>query len=116
MKRVFAAALSAALVFSGVGLLAQAETFIGTVKSVTGSSVTVERGALTGVFAVDSKTHVGVAGATAKTQEAQAAGKPGISVADVLKVGDQVRVKYTYASATNKMVVNDITVTNRLTK
>jgi len=116
MKRVFAAAVMAALVCSGVSLWAQAETFIGTVKAVTGSSVTVERGALTGVFGVDSKTHVGVAGATAKTQEAQAAGKPGITVADVLKVGDQVRVKYTYTTATDKMVVSDITVMNRLKK
>jgi hypothetical protein len=116
MKRVFAAAVLAALVFSGVSVWAQAESFIGTVKAVTGNSVTVERGALTGVFGVDSKTHVGVAGATAKTQEAQAAGKPGITVADVLKVGDQVRVKYTYAAATNKMVVSDITVMARVTK
>ena len=116
MKRVFATAVLAALVFSGVSVWAQAETFIGTVKSVTGASVTVERGALTGVFGVDSKTHVGVSGATAATKEAQAAGKAGITVADVLKVGDQVRVKYTYTSTTNKMVVTDITVMNRLTK
>ena len=114
MKRVFAAAVLAALVFSGASAWAQAESFIGTVKAVTGNSVTVERGALTGMFAVDSKTHVGVTGATAKTQEAQKAGKPGITVADVLKVGDQVRVKYTYVSATNKMTVTDITVMTRL--
>ena len=81
MKRVFVAVL-AALVLSGVSVLAQTEQFIGTVKSMTGASVTVERGALTGVFAVDAKTHVGVAGATAKTKEAQAAGKAGITVAD----------------------------------
>ena len=115
MKRVFVAVL-AALVLSGVSVWAQTEQFIGTVKSVTGASVTVERGALTGVFAVDAKTHVGVAGATAKTKEAQAAGKPGITVADVLHVGDQVRVRYSYVAATNKMTVSDITVMESLAK
>ena len=115
MKRMVVAML-AVLVLSGVSVWAQAESFVGTVKSVTGSSVTVERGALTGVFAVDSKTHVGVAGATAKTKEAQAAGKPGATVADLLKVGDQVRVRYTYTAATNKMVVSDITMMERVAK
>ena len=83
---------------------------------MTGSSVTVERGALTGVFAVDAKTHVGVRGATAKTQEAQKAGKPGITVADVLHVGDQVWVRYMYNEKSNKMTVSDITVLESLTK
>lgn len=115
MKRMFVAML-AALVLSGVSVWAQAESFIGTVKSVTGSSVTVERGALTGVFAVDAKTHVGVAGATAKTADAKAAGKPGITVTDVLKVGDQVRVRYTYTAATNKMTVSEILVMESLKK
>jgi hypothetical protein len=43
MKRVFVAAVLATLVFSGVSVWAQAESFIGTVKAVTGNS-TVERG------------------------------------------------------------------------
>jgi hypothetical protein len=115
MRRVFAAVF-AVLVFSSVSVWAQSESFIGTVKSMTGSSVTVERGALTGVFAVDAKTHVGVSGATAATKDAQAAGKPGISVADVLKAGDQVRVRYTYTASTNSMVVSDILVMNRIKK
>src|SRR2546427_8526750 len=115
MKRSVFWAVAIALVLSGVSAWAQAtESFVGTVKSVSGSSVTVERGALTGVFAVDTKTHVGVRGATAKTQEAQKAGKPGISVADVLHTGDQVRVRYTYNQQANKMTVSDITVLESL--
>jgi hypothetical protein len=114
MKRSVFWAVAIALVLSGANAWAQAESFVGTVKAVTGSSVTVERGALTGVFAVDSKTHVGVRGATAKTQEAQKAGKPGISVGDVVHTGDQVRIRYTYNQQTNKMTVSDITVLESL--
>jgi hypothetical protein len=114
MKRSVFWAVAMALVLSGVTVWAQAESFVGTVKSVTGSSVTVERGALTGVFAVDAKTHVGVRGATAKTKEAQAAGKPGITVGDVVHTGDQVRIRYTYNQSTNKMTVSDITVLESL--
>ena len=117
MKRSVFWAVVTALVLSGVSVWAQAtESFVGNVKAMTGSSVTVERGAITGVFAVDAKTHVGVRGATAKTQEAQKAGKPGITVADVLHVGDQVRVRYMYNEKSNKMTVSDITVLESLAK
>ena len=93
--------LTAALVLSlGVaGAAAQekaspVESFMGVVKAVSSSSVTVERGTITGVFTVDPKTHVAVQGATAKTKEAKAAGKPGLTVPDAVHVGDQVVVKY----------------------
>ena len=84
------------------------ESFVGQVKAVSGSSVTVERGTITGVFSVDPKTHVGVRGATAKTKANQAAGKAGLTVADVVHVGDQVNVRYQEKS--NKMVATDIAV------
>ena len=48
---------------------AKTESFFGIVKAVSGSSVTVERGTITGVFTVDSKTHVGARGATAATNK-----------------------------------------------
>ena len=93
--------LTVALVLAlGVaGTLAQekaspTESFMGVVKAVSASSVTVERGTITGVFTVDSKTLVGVQGATAKTKEAKAAGKPGLTVPDAVHVGDQVMVRY----------------------
>jgi hypothetical protein len=114
MKRSVLAVVVAVLVFSGVSVFAQSESFVGVVKAVNGSSVTVERGSITGVFSFDSKTHIGVKGATAKTAEAKAAGKPGATGPDLIHVGDQVKVSYTYASSTNKMVVGDITVTESL--
>ena len=117
MKRSVFLAVIAVLALSGVSAWAQAsETFVGTVKSMTGSSVTVERGTITGVFAVDAKTHVGVKGATAKTQEAKAAGKPGATIPDLLHVGDQVQVKYTFMSKSNTMLVTDVTVLESLAK
>jgi|SRR5581483_3992340 len=98
MKRIacFAAALVVAL--GGVRTAAQEnariETFRGIVTSVSESSMTVERGTRTRVFAVDAKTHVAARGATAKTKEALAAGRPGLTVPDAVHVGDQVVVKY----------------------
>jgi hypothetical protein len=90
------------------------ESFLGSVKAVSGSSITVERGTITGIFTIDSKTHVSVTGATAKTKEAQAAGKPGISVPDVVHVGDQVMVKY--SEKANTMIASDIQVRASLAK
>jgi hypothetical protein len=102
------------LALSSTGAWAQArvETFVGVVKAVSGSSVTVERGSITGVFSVDTKTHVGARGATAKTKENQAAGKPGLTVADVIHVGDQVTVKYQEKS--NAMIATDIRLSTTL--
>jgi hypothetical protein len=111
MKRnaTLAAAVVVVLGLSGASAWAQAtESFLGTVKAVNGSSVTVERGTITGIFAFDSKTHVGVAGATAKTKENQAAGKAGLTVPDVVHIGDQVMVKY--VEKANSMIASDIQV------
>jgi len=109
MKRSVFLAIAAVLVLSGVGVLAQTESFVGTVKAVSGSSVTVEHGTITGMFNFDAKTHVGAKGSTAKTREAQAAGR-GLTVPDVVHPGDQVKVTYTYTASSNKMVVGDIAV------
>ena len=114
MKRSVLAAVVAVLVLSGVSVFAQSESFVGVVKAVNGSSVTVEHGSITGLFNFDAKTHVGVRGASAKTAEAKAAGKPGATGPDLLHVGDQVKVSYTYTASSNKMVVGDITVLESL--
>ena len=107
----------AVLVLLGVRSWAQgAETFIGSVKAVTGNSVTVERGSLTGVFAIDAKTHVSATGSTAKTEANKAAGKAGLTVPDMVHKGDQVRVRYTYNGKTDAMVVNDIAVLDTIRK
>jgi hypothetical protein len=109
MKRSVFVVMVAVLALSGVRAWAQAtESFLGIVKAVSGSSVTVERGTITGVFGFDSKTHVSVTGATAKTKENKEAGKPGLTVPDVVHVGDQVMVKYQQKA--NSMVASDIQV------
>ena len=115
MKRRVVVLMIAVLALSGVRAMAQAtESFMGIVKAVSGNSVTVERGTITGVFAIDSKTHVSAAGSTAKTNEAKAAGKPGLAVPDVVHVGDQVVVKYTEKA--NSMTASDIQVRVSLAK
>src|SRR5438067_1945445 len=84
------------------------ESFMGVVKAVSGSSVTVERGTLSGSFTVDSKTHVGARGATAATQANQAAGRNGFSVSDAVHIGDQVMVRFRDTRGT--MMATDIQV------
>jgi len=84
------------------------ESFVGVVKAVSGSSLTVERGSITGVFNVDASTHIAAMGATAKTKEAQAAGKPGLTVPDAVHVGDQVVVKFHEMKGT--MMASEIAV------
>ena len=115
MKRSVFLAVVAVLALTG-SALAQSESFVGTVKSVTGNSVTVERGTITGTFAVDAKTHVTAKGSTAATAANKAAGKAGLTVPDVVHSGDQVRVRYTYSEKSNTMTVNDIAVLESLAK
>ena len=96
----------------GVGSAAaagqSAESFMGVVKSVSVSSVTIERGTLTGTFSVTSSTHVAVQGATAKTLESKRAGKAGLTVPDAVHVGDQVVVRF--HESNGAMVATDIQV------
>jgi hypothetical protein len=116
MKRRLVVVMAVVLALSGVRAWAQAtESFLGIVKAVSGNSVTVERGSITGVFAVDAKTHVSAKGSTAKTKENVAAGKPGLTVPDIIHVGDQVMVRYSYVEKSNTMVVSDIAVRESLT-
>ena len=115
MKRSAVVLVAAVLELSGVRAWAQGpESFMGIVKAVSGNSVTVEHGTITGVFAVDAKTHVSAKGSTAKTKENIAAGKPGLTVPDIVHVGDQVMVKYSYVEKSNTMLVSDIAVRESL--
>jgi hypothetical protein len=115
MKRSVAAIIAVfALSASGVWAqgTAKTESFIGIVKTVSSSSLTVERGTITAVFTVDPKTHVSAKGSTAKTKEAQAAGKPGLTVPDAIHVGDQVQVKF--HEQNKAMIATDIVLVTRL--
>jgi hypothetical protein len=115
MKRItYLAAIAVSALAWAVPAQAASESFTGSVKAVSGSSITVERGTITGVFTVSGDTHLTVSGATAKTREARAAGKPGLTVPDAVHVGDQVTVKYVEQG--NGMAAADIHVLVSLAK
>ena len=92
----------------GGGAAAPVESFRGTVKAVSATSVTVERGTLSGVFTIDTATHVAARGASTATKKAKDAGKAGLTVPDAVHVGDQVVVRYHEVSG--KMMATDIQV------
>jgi hypothetical protein len=109
MKRItYLAAIAVGILAWAAPALAASESFTGSVKAVSGSSVTVERGTITGVFSVNGSTHLAVSGATAKTKEVKAAGKPGLTVPDAVHVGDLVTVRY--SEQANGMVASEIQV------
>ena len=109
MKRIAYLTLGVVLALGVSGAAAQGiESFMGSVKAVSGSSITVERGTLSGTFSIDPKTHVAATGSTAKTKANVAAGKPGLTVPDVVKVGDQVTIKFRETGG--KMLATDIQV------
>lgn len=112
MKRhTYLAAVVAVLGLAGTGwaqAAAPVESFVGTVKAVSGSSLTVERGSIVGTFAIESSTHVSAKGSTAKTKANKEAGKPGLTVPDVVHVGDQVVVKFHESG--KGMIANEVQV------
>jgi Domain of unknown function (DUF5666) len=89
--------LSCALALAAPALATQAEptkTASGTVTSVAGSSVTVKTASGDMTFNIDAKTRVIEPGGGTKTRAAQAEGKPGAAVTDLLKTGQKIEVKY----------------------
>ena len=70
------------------------KTAAGTITSVAGSSVTVKTASGDMTFNIDAKTHVIAPGGGTKTRAAQAEGKPGAPVTDLLKTGQKIEVKY----------------------
>jgi hypothetical protein len=114
MKRITClAALAVGLLAWALPAQAAFESFAGSVKSVSGSSITVERGTISGVFSVNPKTQLFVKGATAKTKEARAAGRPGLTVPEAVHVGDHVIIRY--FEEANGMVAGEIRVVASLT-
>lgn len=65
----------------------------GTVKSVSGSSLTITTGKQDMTFDIDSTTRVVAKGAGTKTAEAKQAGK-GVTITEVVHEKDRVRVGY----------------------
>jgi hypothetical protein len=70
------------------------KTAAGTIAAISGSSITVKTASGDMTFNIDQKTRVIAPGGSTKAREAQAEGKPGPVVTDVLKTGQAVDVKY----------------------
>jgi hypothetical protein len=87
------------LFFVGAALTAQAaaqdtRSARGTVTAVGGDSITVKAGDRELKFTIDAKTVLTASGAGTAERKADAAGKPGLRVADFVKAGDAVEVTY----------------------
>lgn len=87
------------LLIVGAGLTAQpaaqdTKSARGTVTAVGGDSITVRVAERELKFSVDAKTVLTASGAGTADRKADAAGKPGLRVADFVKSGDAVEVTY----------------------
>ena len=90
----FVAMLACAVLLSAVPALAQTKTVKGKLTNVGANTITVNVAGKDMTFNVDGKTEVVARGASTKSRQAQAAGKTGPGVADVLKAGEPVEVAY----------------------
>src|SRR5687768_1742110 len=93
------------LLIVGAGLAAQADaqetkSARGTVTAVGGDSITVKAADRELKFAVDLKTVLTASGAGTADRKAEAAGKPGLRLADFVKTGDAVEVSYQETGST----------------
>jgi len=93
MKRLIAM-FGCALLVSAMPALAQTKTVKGKVTTVGANTITVDVAGKEMTFNVDTKTNVLTRGGSTKTREAQAAGKTGPGITDVLKAGEPVEVAY----------------------
>ena len=98
MKRTLIALALGAIAVAGwptTQLLAQETKMArGTVTALAADSVTVKVGDQEMKFSVDSKTSVEATGAGTQARKAEAAGKAGPKLTDVVKVGQPVAVSY----------------------
>ncbi len=95
MKRLIAVIGCAVLLAASVPVMAQAtKTVKGSVTAVGGDSITVKVAGQDMTFAVDAKTRVVATGGGTASRGAQAEGKKGPVLADVVKAGQAVEVVY----------------------
>jgi Domain of unknown function (DUF5666) len=88
------AALSVVLWPTPYALAENTKVARGTVTALSGSSLTVKVRDQQMKFDIDLKTTVEAPGAGTKTRQANASGKPGPKLADVVKIGQAVAVTY----------------------
>jgi len=94
MKRLITLLTCTVLVASSPALAQATKTVKGSVTNVGANTITVAVAGKDMTFNVDVKTTVVARGAGTKAKAAEAAGKTGPGVADVLKAGDAVEVVY----------------------
>lgn len=96
MKRFLAGMGCAVLVMGGPRLASAQETKTarGVVTAVSASSLAVRVNGAPMTFTVDANTHANAPGGGTKTRAAQAEGKAGVAITEVVKVGQGVEVKY----------------------
>jgi Domain of unknown function (DUF5666) len=103
MNRGFAVAVaSAALCLLSLPVHAQEHWARGKVTAVSDSSITLSVKGTDMTFNIDPKTEVIASGAGTATKEAHKEGKPGITVTEVIKVGQGAEVHYTESGGTRK--------------
>jgi hypothetical protein len=102
MRRLFLVLAVTALVAAGwppTQVLAQESSKArGTISTLAGDSVTVKVRDQEMKFRVDAKTVVEAKGAGTKERQAEAAGKPGPKLSEVVKPGDAVEITYVDAA------------------
>jgi len=89
-----------AIVFGFVGLsvtgaaAADQKLVRGTITAVTADSVSISAGSQAMTFVVDNSTHVEAPGAGTKSRTAQATGKAGPKLTDLVRAGESIEVSY----------------------
>src|SRR6185436_12904254 len=94
MKRLIAMLGCAVVVAAGPALAQATKTVKGSVKEVGANTITVSVAGKDMTFNVDAKTTVVARGAGTKAKAAEAAGKTGPGLAEVMKTGEAVEVAY----------------------
>lgn len=99
MRRILAvgcaAAVAAAAVLVAAAPAPQQERWVrGKLTAISGSSMTVSSGGKDLVFTVDKDTDIIQEGAGTRTREAQRAGRGGVPLDRLFKVGERVEVHY----------------------
>ena len=96
MKRLIAMSVCAVwlTVLPSAAMAQPTKSVKGSITAMAGGSITVKVADKDMTFAVDDKTHVVVPGGSTKTRGAQAEGKAGPALNELLKTGQAVEVSY----------------------
>jgi hypothetical protein len=97
MKRLLVSLLGSLVVITLVQSVPTAQEtrqVQGTITAIGASSVTVKAAGKEMVFNVDAKTDITTPGGSTKSRAAEAAGKTGLKLDELLKVGQGVEVRY----------------------